>query len=215
MICVSNANARGPFSTSELFWVSPPRDASGLYNRDCFFFASPDGSRLVPAMKDEPRFIAALTDVIESLAGFDCVVGLQQILDAITASDVVAVPIYPNVGDVSVFGFANVFCGGRFKDFQSATAPAWWWPNSTNRVAAQAAWSERYPLWIGYLNVTIANGNSYSTPPADLVEASDASIGVWHLPFKSSTEIRSGKVRFDIVQIPGEGCPRAINVVNV
>lgn len=218
MISASLINLKYPLDTNALYWVPQQPSGPALYSPASFYFASADGSRLVPAMSDEERFITALTTEIASLAGFSCLPGLAALLDDLIADNTPAAPIYPQIGDTGVYGFASVYDFGRFLDFASPTAPSWWWPNG-DRTAAQAAWAEKYPMWMGQINVQIGGGNPYSTPPARLVENWSNEIGTWRMAFRSSSSVVSGRVRFDIVQgydfTGAPSCAVARNVVNV
>jgi len=206
----------------DLYWLSPGRDGAPLYSPASFYFVSADGSRLVPAMSDEPRFLAALATEINNLTGFACAPGLQTILDALEADNTPPAPRYPAVGDTGVYGRAKVFgdegpngFGAVFFWYQQTNVPDWYLP-SVPRNIAQQSWSRRFPIWAGWVDVSIGDGNSYSTPDANLVASGSTEIGVWrYLQFKQRTPVTSGRVRFDIIQKPELYAPTAINVVNV
>lgn len=212
MIRANFANLKYPL-VDDLYWMTPPRDAGGPYNKDCFWFPSGDGSRLVPATDDEQKFITELGEAIASLSGFACVPGLQSILDDLTADLTPPPARYPAIGDTRVRGrVVRVFDAPGFLQEQSLTPPAGWTP------APPPAPQEWIPAWTGIVIADIA-ANGYSTPPAQLVEASSSDVKKFRFQFKSTSPVSCGACTFDIAQgFNFEGVPTvpvATNVVNV
>jgi hypothetical protein len=195
MISANRANLSYPLDTTQLFWIAPARDAAGPYNPSCFYFASPDGARLVPAMLDETRFLAALSDAITTYAGYSFVPGLQQIYDALTADLTPPAPRYPSAGDTGVKGeIMQVFTGAFWTAQQSPTPPTGWqdpiW-NGTEWVS-----NPWIATWRGLLTVAIL-ANGYSTPPATLQESGTPVMQKW-MRFKATSAVVCGPCRFDI-----------------
>lgn len=190
MIVTNLTNVQYPLSLTDSYWLQAPRDGAPFYSPTSFYFASADGSRLVPAMADEERFITVLTTEIASLAGFSCVPGLQSILDKLTADNTPPAPRYPSIGDTNVNGRVEVvYSGPAFIQLQSrsATPPPGW----------QGPWQG--PLWFGQIVADIA-ANGYSAPPARLVEAYSDEIGQFRFAFKMSTAVQCGPCTFSIEQ---------------
>jgi hypothetical protein len=191
MISAAAQNLRAPFDRTALYWISPPRESWSLYSPAAFFFASDDGARLVPAMKDELRFISALTTAITDLAEFDCVDGLEKILAQITAVDAPPPPPrYPSVGDTGVSGVVEGV--GYFL--------------ARRKDADTGQWVRDIPTWAGFVRADIA-ANGYSTPPAN--ERDDYAFRIC---FSTGIEVSNGQaVTFNIEQ--GTYAPMATNVV--
>src|ERR1700728_1348918 len=104
MISANQNTLVAPFDASQLYWIMSAPSGATFYSPASFYFASADGSRLVPAMQDETRFIAALTDAVAQYAGYSFAPGLQKILDALTADNTPPAPVYPQIGDTNVLG---------------------------------------------------------------------------------------------------------------
>ncbi len=181
----------------DLYWLAPARDAGEFYSPSNFYFASSDGSQLVPAIKSKTRFISALTTEIASLAGLDCVPGLQKILDGLTASEVVPAPRYPQIGDVAVYGYVMYERhGGLWRTFRHGSY---------------------IPICVGAVLVDISC-NSYDTPPSTLANANSDEIGVWRLQFtiENSTVERGQLVMFDITRATDlDGNPSCAIATNI
>jgi hypothetical protein len=176
MLCVSAKNAVAPFDVTQLYWVQ--NKGLAATNPAAFFFASADGSRLVPAIYDEERFLAALTDAVGQFADYPFVFGLQQLLDILTASAEPPAPVYPAAGDADVSG--SVLWVVQLTKY----IPDPWFP---------PPWVDLPPIWVGVVLADIA-ANGYSTPPAN------SNIQFQFL-FRSTSEICAGQAaHFDIAQ---------------
>jgi hypothetical protein len=187
VISASINNVAAPFDTNELYWIALGACRPARYSPASFFFASSDGSRLVPAMNDQARFISALAEAIGSFSSFEFVVGLQELLNDLTAPNVPA-PRYPQVGDIGVSG-AVIFAVRLTTYFPGVGVPP--------------PWINLPPIWVGAIQADIA-ANNYSTPPAN------ADIQ-FKFQFRSDTEVGAGDaVTFDIAQ--GKFAPYAVGV---
>jgi hypothetical protein len=180
IVCIQQ-NLTYPLS-DDLYWVPGGRDSGPLYSASNFYFASADGSRLVPALSDKQRFITALTTEIAAIAGFSCVPGLQAILDALTESNTPPVPRYPQVGDVDILGV--VLGAGKLVTLPDGVSV----PSGLN------------PFCGGAVQVLIQqDGFVYDTPPAHFVETGSDEIGHWRLGAEAGFQMCRGQlVRFDI-----------------
>lgn len=185
MISVAKTRVQYPLDLSQLYWLRLGRDSAPVYSPASFFFASPDGSTLLPAMNDEARFISALGDAITSLGNLPCFSGLQQLLADLTAANEMPAPRYPQAGDTDVSGHI-VWVRMTTSYFSTPTIPP-----------------PRPPIWIAMVRADIA-ANGYSTPPANADIQFDFLV-------RNSTELLAGQaVVFDIVQ--GKFAPKAANV---
>jgi hypothetical protein len=193
MICATAQNVAPPYDTSELYWLQPGRDSWPLYSSSAFFFASEDGSRLVPAMQDEERLVSALTTAITDFVGLDCVSGLQSVLDALTASQSVPAPRWPSVGDTGVLGIVEFVTG----------------PIITPLVFKEHPGA---PMWVGHVRAFFAqNGFDYTQPDATRVEAGSPDIGQFNFQFTNLSALTKAQtVAFDIVS--GPYAPMASNL---
>jgi hypothetical protein len=185
LISVSRKFVRYPLDVNELYWLQNLGRDGSTPSPASFFFATPDGSELQPAMQSVERFITALADTVAEFPSLPCTAGLSRLLDELTAADIVPAPRYPQPGDANVSGIASwVVSGG-------------WWANQVDENG------NHYAVWVGQLYADIT-ANGYSTPPAD--------SGVqFAFQFRSLVPVVKGqRIRFDIAQ--GSAALYATNV---
>ncbi|MFZ3277622.1 MAG: hypothetical protein WA182_12035 [Candidatus Sulfotelmatobacter sp.] len=149
MICASAQNVAAPFAQNQLYWLSLGACRADRFNPASFFFASPDGSTLQPALLDTPRFITALTDVISYFPSAPFSIGLQELLAELTADLTPPAPVYPQPGDTGVIGKVLLVRAFNYFKYNPATMK--------QDIPIQS--------WIGLVLAEI-EANEYSTPPA-------------------------------------------------
>ena len=208
MIVTTRSNLKFPLAdVDSLYWLQAPPSGPSFYSAPSFFFASADGSQLTPAMNDEQRFLAALTDAISSYSGYGFVPGLQTILDELQADLTPPAPRYPQVGDTSVRGrIVMIYDGPWFTMLQSSTPPSWW----------SGPWSG--PRFCGIIVADIES-NNYTTPDANLVAAGQL-YGAFRFSFRVPNSVQCGACTFDIAEATDKdgnpsGVAVAVNVSNV
>lgn len=181
MICASAQNVSAPFDTSQLYWIALGAARADRYSPASLFFASPDGSALVPALQDLPRFTAALAEAIAATPGAQFASGLQELLTDLTTAATLPVPVYPSAGDTGVSG--TVLWARSFNYFK-------WNPITQKKDIPVIS-------CIGGLQADIA-ANGYSGPPA--YSPANSCIQ-FRFQFQSFTEVCAGDaVTFDIAQ---------------
>lgn len=187
MICASAKNVAAPFAQDQLYWLALGAARADRFNPASFFFASPDGSTLQPALLDMPRFITALSDVIHCFPSAPFSVGLQDLLAKLTADITPPAPVYPCVGDTAIKG--KVLWVVSFQSWKAIPGQQPPWPLFT--------------VWAGHVVADI-EANDYSTPPAN----SDIPF---IFQFSSLASLCPGqRVTFDLAQ--GKGAAYATNV---
>jgi hypothetical protein len=181
MISVSQKNLQYPLDPTQLYWLRTSSGGIG-YRPAHFYFANSDGSLLVPAMDDEARFISALQNAIAQLSGAPFAIPLQNLLDELTAAQVVAAPRYPAAGDTHVSGVCvDAVKITNYKPIPY-TPPPWDLP----------------PIWCGVV-VAAIRANDYSTPPP--YPPADCNIQFFFSMGRILNEVHTGDaVHFDIAQ---------------
>lgn len=188
MICASAKNVAAPFAQDQLYWLALGAARADRFNPASFFFASPDGSTLQPALLDTARFIVALTDVIACFPSAPFSIGLQELLAALTADLTPPAPVYPQAGDTGVKGKVLLARAFNFYKYNPVTM------KKDIFVVS----------WIGLVLADI-EANEYSTPPAY------GECVPFIFSFNSTTLVECGqRVTFDLAQ--GNFAPYATNV---
>jgi hypothetical protein len=188
MICASAQNVAAPFAQDQLYWISLGACRADRFNPASFYFASPDGSTLLPAQNDLPRFITALTDVIACFPSAPFSIGLQDLLAELTADSTPPAPVYPEPGDTGVSGTVLLVRPFNYFKYNPVT--------NKRDIPVES--------WIGLVQADI-EANGYSTPPAY------GECQPFIFQFSSATAVQCGQaVTFDLVQ--GQFSAYATNV---
>ena len=181
IFCTAN-RLRYPLDTNQLYRLALTGRDNPLTN---YFFSSADGTRLVDATEDVPRFEAAIQDVLTVYPAIGCAAEMREVLQLLTPP--MPVPIrYPAAGDTNVSGYIRrVYTGDGWSQFYDQGV--------------------QFTIWAGRIVVDL-EANGYSMPPAYM----DSDFG-FDLGFSLRTPVLTGQaVIFDIEQ-----CPYALGATNV
>jgi hypothetical protein len=181
-------NLAAPYDLTALYWLTLGADRAGRNSLSSFFFASPDGSTLVKALNDIPRFLTALAAAIAALpAGAGCASDLVALYADLQAVPVPVIwqPTYPAVGDTGVIGTVV----------------------AVNALQRTIDGVTNVTLYCGIVSIDLA-ANDFDTPPADFT---GFPLGTLFLGFKTTNVVTKGqRVTYDITQ--GNFAAQASNV---